>query len=514
MRVVNTSQMRWAEERAAALGMPSPALMQNAGRAVADVMQRIAGSLAGRRVLVLVGPGNNGGDGLVTARHLHDAGAIVTCYLWNRHQAPDPNLILLEKQGIPAIRDEQDQNLLLLQAHTSIADYTLDALLGTGRARPIEGRLRDVLDTVREHRRGKIVTMDLPTGLDPDTGRVDPACLAADHTVTLGYPKLGLLLFPGAAYAGHLTVAGIGLPGEDPDTGIEMLTGPEVAAMLPSRPLQSHKGTFGKVLVIAGSANYTGAPYLAAMAAVRIGAGLATLATARSVHPIVAAAAHEVTHLPLPETEDGAIGAQAIGAVGSVLPSYDALIIGPGLGMHPETQEFMGHLLQAIAQHPPAKGWLIDADGLNILAAHPDWLQHLPERGVLTPHPGEMGRLTRASLAAVQEDRLQTAHRAALAWKQIVVLKGAHTLIAAPEGEVTINPAANPALATAGTGDVLAGAIAGFLAQGLPPESAAVVGAYVHGLAGELARETLGEAGVVATDLLLLLPQAIRELQE
>jgi NAD(P)H-hydrate epimerase len=503
--------MRAAEERAAALGMPPQALMQNAGRAVADAILRSAGSLSTKRVLVLVGPGNNGGDGLVAARHLADMRANLVCYLWGQRPAPDPNLALARQKGLTIIQASDDPGLERLQAHAGMADFVLDALLGTGKSRPIGGELRALLDCVRQEARGQIVALDLPTGLDCDTGQVDPAGLVAHQTVTLGYPKIGLLLFPGARYVGRLTVADIGLVGEEPDTDVDMVTQSEVTALLPARPVEAHKGSFGKVLVVAGSERYTGAPYLTAMGAARAGAGLVTLAVARSVYPILAANVHETTFLPLPEAEAGVLNEAAAEVVLREMAGYDTLVLGPGIGQHPATTAFILRLLREMGPDGPPGGWVFDADALNCLAKNREWLGQLPGRAVLTPHAGEMSRLLETPIADVVARPLEVVRQAAAGWRQVVVLKGAHTLVATPEGRVSINPTANPGLATAGTGDVLAGAIAGLLAQGLDPFAAARCGVYLHTLAADIITQERGNAGLVAGDLLDALPRAIRQ---
>jgi NAD(P)H-hydrate epimerase len=307
----------------------------------------------------------------------------------------------------------------------------------------------------------------------------------------------------------------------------------EIARKLPARPLDAHKGTFGKVLVVGGSANYTGAPYLASAAAARVGAGLVTLGLAHSLHGILAAKLEEVTFLLLPH-DLGSLVPDSAKLLWERLAEYQALLLGPGLGREARTVEFVHYFLGV--DHTPAKrgiGFLgsqasqsgtgrkwpplvIDADGLNALAQAPEaaeWWTHLPAPAILTPHPGEMGRLLDTTVEAIEKDRMGTVLRQAEQWGQVVVLKGAHTLVASPEGDLTISPFANPGLASAGRGDVLAGAIAGLLAQGLPLYRAAAVGVYLHGLAGELAREEFGDAGMLAGDLLPWLPKAIKRVR-
>ena len=378
--------------------------------------------------------------------------------------------------------------------------------------------------------KGKVLALDVPSGLNCNTGAIDAAALTADVTVTLAFPKVGQFLFPGAGYGGELVIADIGIPAElAQDIPLEVSTPQRVQSLLPKRPRDSHKGTFGKVMVVAGSANYTGAPYLAASAAMRVGAGLVTLAIAELLHPILAAKLTEATYLVLPH-EMGALVPEAVKVLQERLPGYDALLLGPGLGREEKTVEFVARLLALPQAEKKARlGFVgstardegqeshlppvvIDADALNALADLEDWHKSLRQRAVLTPHPGEMSRLMGISVAEVEANRLTLALRAAQEWGVVVVLKGPYTVIAAPDGHACINPFATPALATAGTGDVLAGAVAGLLAQGLAPFEAAVAGAYLHGLAGQMVSEEIGLAGAVAGDLLPRLPRGIAAL--
>ncbi|MBI2941764.1 MAG: NAD(P)H-hydrate dehydratase [Chloroflexi bacterium] len=508
MKIVTIDQMRQLERGTEALGLPSPALMENAGRAVADAVGRNY-PVHGRHVLVLVGPGNNGGDGLVAARHLHDMGARITPYLVGRSLVDEVKLRLLRARGVGVCLAADDPDTRLLQRLIDGSDLILDSLLGTGRSRPIGGILRTVLDLVnaRERTRSPLVAVDLPTGLDADCGAADPHCPRADRTITLGRPKRGLFLPPGAEYVGEFTVVDIGLaPGLDDAFDLALATADDVRSWLPVRLALGHKGTFGKVLVVAGSANYTGAPALAAMGAYRAGAGLVTLATPRRVQAVLQSAVLEPTWMPLPEEPDGSLGPAAVEAIGAAATGSDALLLGPGLGRSEATARLIEALLARRTELAHLR-WLIDADALNLLAAIPEFWTHLPERCVLTPHPGEMTRLAGPPGGL---DRITLAGAAASRWRQIVVLKGAHTVIASPGNPAWVLPFANPALATAGTGDVLAGLIAGLLAQGLRPDRAAVAGAYLHGLAGELLRQRAGPSGGLASELLALVPAAMQ----
>ncbi len=552
MKVVTAEQMRSLEAAAAAAGQSYADMMTRAGEAVAEAINRL--ELAeGVRILVLVGPGNNGGDGLVAARALHTLGARVACYIWKRKTEDDPNYRLASEVGVEIVHQSEDRDLARFRALLDESEVLVDALLGTGASGAIQGDLAELLTALdeglalmhpeepslvrldwpsaRPSGRPLIVAVDLPSGLNADTGQVDPLTPRADLTVTFGFPKLGLLRFPGAAQAGTLMVADIGIPASlAADILLEAADQSMVAPVLPERPADANKGTFGKVMVVGGSINYTGAPYMAAMGAARAGAGLVTLAVPQPLYPSLAAKATEATFLLLP-SDMGALTPDALRILGAAFAGYKALLLGPGLGREKTTIEFVRQLLglrpagmrpglgflarETVAEAKPHElpAAVVDADGLNALAETGEWWKGTSARLILTPHPGELARLRGVEIEAIQADRPAAATEAAAAWGQIVVLKGAFTVVAAPDRRATIIPFANPALASAGTGDVLAGAIAGFLAQGLAPESAGVVGAYIHGLAGELARDAQGEAGVLATDLLPLLPQAIRQVR-
>ncbi|MFC1973737.1 NAD(P)H-hydrate dehydratase [Chloroflexota bacterium] len=518
MKLVNSAEMRLLEERSAGIGVSLEVLMENAGLAIAEEVKKLGGDISGCRVLVLVGPGNNGGDGLVAARHIHDWGSKVTLCLCNRRTAGDKNFDLVKERGISSIEAGSDQGLSALDRTLSSAEIVIDAMFGTGKLRPLQGKVKDVLDRVRMAKQTRleitIVAVDLPSGLDADSGAVDPVSLCADVTVTLGYPKVGLFAFPGAGTVGRTIVADIGIPEHlAKDIHTEVITPEWARSVLPMRPPDAHKGSFGRVLIAAGSENYIGAAYLACAAATRVGAGLVTLATARSLQPILAAKLSEVTYLPLPEAEPGIIDEQAALILLEQLEDYDVLLMGCGLGQHPATMEFVRESVFSLSK-TSSSALVLDADALNTLAKTSDWQQGLPVQAVLTPHPAEMSRLMGLSTAEVQADRLGISRRAASDWQKVVVLKGAYTVIAKPGGQLKLNPAANPGLASAGTGDVLAGAIAGLLAQGLSPFVAASTGVCLHSMAGEMVREKLGDAGMVASDLLIELPQVIKRLRE
>ncbi|MBI3953686.1 MAG: NAD(P)H-hydrate dehydratase [Chloroflexi bacterium] len=518
MKVVTAAQMRLAEERSAEVGLPPSVLMDNAGLAVAEEVRRSLTTVDGLRALVLVGPGNNGGDGLVCARHLKEWGAQVAAYLLRRRDRSDPNFALALDSGVETTPGDDDPALATLEGLLATADLVVDAVLGTGQARPLEGLLKAALERLAQAKASRpsllVFALDLPSGLDCDSGAVDPATPAADITVTLGCPKLGLFQLPGAEKVGRLAIVDIGIPpNEVADFPVDLIT-PELArGMLPRRPLGANKGTFGKAMVAAGSHNFVGAAYLAAAAATRVGAGLVTLAAGEHLLPILASKLTEVTYVPLPEAEPGIVGPEAVRRLHANLEGYECLLIGPGLTQRGPAQEFViASLLSLPINLTPAV--VIDADALNTLANTKNWWEDLEREAILTPHPGEMARLLKCPVEEVQRRRLAVAQEAAARWHAVVVLKGAYTVVAEPQGRAAISPFANPGLATAGTGDVLSGAIAGLVAQGLRPFEAAICGVYLHGLAGERVKERLGDAGMVAGDLLPELPLAIRQVKE
>ena len=508
--------MRAIEDRSEQAGVSTDTLMENAGLAVARTARRMVGPLTGVSVVALVGSGNNGADGLVAARHLQRWGAKVTAYICRERGAPDPKLEDATVAGVEVVTVSEDRELGRLRYLLDSAHLVIDAMLGTGRARPIEGVFKHVLDILRDTRWGgsrtaQLLALDLPTGLNCDTAEVDPSCVPADVTVALGYPKRGHVSFPGAEVVGNLEVADIGIPpGLDEDLQVSLLTSKWARSVLPRRPGDSHKGTFGRTMIVAGSRNFLGAAYLAATSAARVGAGLVTIAIPASLVSSVAPSAIEPTFLPLPESREGVASPAAADDILEAVSSYSSLLVGCGLGQVDETRAMVERLLLSGAYLPAT---VVDADGLNTLSRIPDWHLRWPDNAILTPHPGEMARLVAGSNLHGEADRLELAGAGAREWRKTVVLKGAYTVIAHTDGTAEVAPFSNPGLATAGTGDVLAGAIAGLLSQGLAPETAASLGVYLHGLAGEAVRERLGDTGMVASDLLPELPMTIRDLR-
>ena len=550
MKVVTVSQMQHIESKSDAAGHSYAAMMEQAGRSVAQLIVA-RHSVQDKQVLVLVGPGNNGGDGLVAARYLSETGARVTCYMYReRDPAVDENFRSVLQGPARAVLAVEDDDWARLKELTRDADILIDALLGTGTDLPLRGGVAEMLKIVgrvvamRRQPRATgltpiasvpgqvahrpeplVVAVDGPTGMAYESGALDEVAVPADLTVTFAYPKTGHFRFPGAGAVGELVVADIGTdPALANEVRLEVATSTMVGGWLPDRPADAHKGTFGKAMLVAGSVNYVGAAYLSGAAATRSGAGLVTVALPGAIHDAVAARLAEATYVLLPEAM-GVVSRGAADVLMEVLEGYDTLLLGPGLGREEPTVSFLERLLgggeerhavgfQRLAGNAAVLSALpplvIDADGLNILATLERWPERLPADSILTPHPGEMARLMDGSVGEVQEDRVTTAQVRAAEWGQVVVLKGAYTVVAGPDGRTVIEPFANPGLATAGSGDVLAGAIVALRAQGLEAFEAAAAGAYLHGLAGEIAREEIGAAGMVAGDVLAKLPEAFR----
>lgn len=531
-KVISVEAMRQVEAAADAAGLTYAEMMENAGRAAAERALRLIAGRNQPRVIALIGPGNNGGDGLVAARIIAaESGAQVDVYLLKKRPADDPHLKAVRERGLLVADAEGDQHFRLLRGMVASADLILDALFGIGVRLPLQGDAARLLQTVNQAlstlRAGRpaiitaapaapddiprpaaprVIAVDCPSGLDCDTGQLDRSALYAEETVTFIAAKPGLLTFPAAAAVGQLVVSDIGVPADLPELRRERVFLADAAfvrAHLPPRPPNSHKGTYGRALVVAGAPSYIGAPGLAGQAAYRAGAGWVTVCAPQSAVQALAGSLLEATWRPY-ETED-----QAAAALDAALAESAAVLVGPGLGQSELARRLLEGAL-ARAQTP----LVIDADGLNLLAQSDQWPARLPLGTILTPHPGEMSRLTGLSVADIQADRIALCRKYAADWKAVLVLKGAHTVIANADGDAAVIPFKTDALATAGTGDVLAGVLLGLLAQGSAPFMAAVAGAYLHGLSGTLAAQQIGSArAVVAGDVVRALGPALRQVE-
>ncbi len=497
------------------LGMPSLVLMENAGLRVVESIEAKMGSVRGRRVVVVCGKGNNGGDGFVVARHLVNAGAEVRTFLAaSKQDVRDDalaNLNFAAAMNVPITELTNERRTGAVERAIAPAHLIVDALLGTGVSGTVRGVMSKVIPLLNAAD-APVVAVDVPSGINSDTGAILGAAVRATWTVTLGLPKRGLLLYPGAEYAGEIHVGDLGVPkslieGDHLHTNV---TTPDlVRAWLPPRPPTAHKGDFGRALIVGGSAGMLGAVLLAGRAALRAGAGLVTLGVPQSLNLAAKAALLEATTLPLPESEWQTLNPTALVEILSLLPRMDALAVGPGLSRDAGTALFARQLARK-ARLP----LVIDADGIVAFAG--EQRVELKKRRaptVLTPHPGEMAALLGTSTDAVQNDRIAAALQAANDCGAVVVLKGARSIVAAPNGEVYVNPTGNAGMATGGSGDVLTGLIAALLAQGLDALKAAVVGTYLHGLAGDLAAAEKGQPSLIAGDLNEFLPAAFEKVQ-
>ena len=517
MKLVTASEMRELDRRAIQdLGIPSLVLMENAGRTTYRILRREFPELQGE-VAVVAGRGNNGGDGFVVARYLANAGIPVAVFLLGPRDRVSGdarvNLEILAHLGVSVAEVLTEADLNPVIHRLAKAGLIVDALLGTGLNAPVQGLMAALIERIN-HLRAPVLAVDIPTGLSADTGAVLGVALKARVTVTYGWPKLGQVLPPGRDYVGRLWQADIGIPPilveEAP---VALAEAGEMRALLPPRPFGSHKGNFGHLLVLAGSVGKTGAAAMAAQAALRAGAGLVTLGVPASLNDILEVKLTEAMTLPLPEAAAArALGRAAWAPIVAFLNENHGkftLALGPGIGTHPETRELVARLVRDLACP-----MVIDADGLNNLAGDDAGLKDAAAPRILTPHPGEMARLVGLTTPEVQARRLDLAQETAAKLGAILVLKGAQTVVAHPDGRASLNTTGNPALASGGTGDVLTGLIGGFLAQGLAPWDAARLGVYLHGLAADFFVSHHGQRGLIAGDLLAVLPHMLAEFSQ
>ncbi len=474
MKLATTSQMRELDRQTILEdGVPSDVLMERAGAGVAMTVE--SRFPKGSRVVCLVGKGNNGGDARVAARLLEKTG--YRCTLCTTFDAEA----------------------------VSTADVIVDGLLGTGTRAPLSPELTDTITRVNACHK-PVIAIDIPSGLDASTGNSCGAVIHAVCTVTMGLPKLGLYLGAGSECAGEIIVVDIGIRPERIDAmaiSTDVMTEINIVPLLPKRPLNAHKGDFGHVLVVAGSSGKMGAGILASRGALRSGAGLVTYALSETAFEKFDHSLPEVMIETLPDHRGGVLHPDCIPRLDELLGGKSAVVLGPGIGASPETAQVVHHLLQAVRVP-----MVIDADALNCMSRHPDWMPLLRDRHVLTPHPGEMARLVQKTTTAIQEDRIEIARQFVEGRAATLVLKGHHSLVASKTG-ISVNPTGNPGMATAGMGDVLSGIIGGLLSQGLVPEAAASCGVFLHGLAGDM----MGGQGLLASDVANAVPQAIHAVQ-
>ncbi|HHX39457.1 MAG TPA: NAD(P)H-hydrate dehydratase, partial [Armatimonadetes bacterium] len=500
MDAANAAQSRSIDRRTIEeIGIPSLVLMENAGLAVVATARETLGDVVGRTIVAFCGKGNNGGDGLVVARHLHRQGARVRVLLAAPREEfsgdAEIQARIATNLGVPItqVRAADEAAELLAEA-----DLAIDALLGTGTRGEVTGLVGDLIDLLNRSN-VPAIAVDIPSGLHAGTGMPCGRCVRAHATVTFGVMKRGLALYPGAALAGKVVLAPIGIPTDAiaaEGIGVTLVEAEAARALLPRRDAWAHKGSSGSVLVVGGTAGMTGAATLAALSVLRVGGGLVRLAVPKSLNGILETKATEAITLPVAETEARSFASEGLRQLVEVADASECVAVGPGLGRHPETARAVLEWL------PGVKAPLVlDADALNALADCPEVFGQLQAPAVITPHPGELSRLLGQTVAGIQADRIAAAEEAARRFGVVTVLKGAGTVIADPKGPVFINSTGNAAMASAGMGDVLTGAIAGLVAQGLPVTTAAVLGVYLHGLAGDIAADELGGPGILAGDV-------------
>ncbi len=490
-------------------GIPGVVLMENAGRTTFQIVREyLGGDVRGRTAAVVAGPGNNGGDGYVIARYLINHGAEVHTFLLSPREKIKGdaliNLQVLETMTDRIIHIEDEDSLEEATGVWRESDVVVDAVLGTGLISEVRSPYREAILEINACP-GFRVAVDLPSGLNADTGRVLGVAVQADLTVTYGFQKLGTALYPGIEYCGEVEVVDISLPLpaiEKSPPSASLYAEPDFTeyVRLRSDP-EGHKGRFGHVLIVGGSSGKTGAPAMAAMAASRVGAGLVTVGVPASLNPILEAKLTEEMTEPLPEPIHGYLGEEAAERVLSLAQGMSCIALGPGISTRAGIGELIARVLAGY------EGWVvIDADGLNCLVPNLAALRQAKARVVLTPHPGEMGRLTGTSSGEVQRDRLTVARTLAVDYGVWIVLKGARTLTASPEGHIFVNTTGNPWMASGGQGDALSGILAGLLGQGIPPDVALPFGVYLHGLAADRIVERDGQRPVLATDVINELP--------
>lgn len=543
MKLVSVAEMITIEKEADESGLTYEKMMENAGQGLADEIESSYGSRKESGILGLIGSGNNGGDTLIALEKLSNNGWRVTAYLVGKRNSDDPLIARLIASGGELLEVQSDSKYEMLKQALSRHGFLLDGILGTGFKLPLRGKAAKVLEqinTMIEEINAKpvIIAVDCPSGIDCETGEVSTQSLPADLTITMAAVKKGLLEFPANDYIGELRLVSIGLETQEGEykswQAVKRIVADDdwVRSKLPQRPRSAHKGTFGTVMIVAGSVNYTGAALLAGKAAYLAGVGLVEMAVPAPLHAALAGHFPEGTWLLLPH-EMGVIDESGVEIVLESLGKASAMLVGPGLGLEDETECFIEKLFSGAMQSKrseigfiPALGrgeqaekvelppLVIDADGLKLVARIPDWSNKLIKPAVLTPHPGEMAILTGHEVSDVQSRRLEIAEEYAEKWGHVIVLKGANTVVADPDGRTAAIPIADPCLARAGTGDVLAGIIVGLRGQGLKAFEAAVSGCWIHAQSGIKAAEDLGTStSVLAGDLLSMIPGVFHDLE-
>ena len=511
MKVSLVEQMRAMDRYAIEeLGMPDEILMENAGQSVYFVILKEFGIMR-KRFIVFSGIGNNGGDGLVVARKIHSAGGKVKVFVigdpGKYKGAARKNFDIISRLSIDVVRVDTWDKLEDMRKDIMHSDAIVDAIFGTGLSRDVEGIYRDIIGLINQGRK-MVFSVDIPSGVNGDTGSVMGVAIRADKTITFGLPKLGNMLYPGYELCGKLYVSHISFPPSLYDSdSIKVETNEPIG--LGTRPIDGHKGDFGDVLFIAGASTYFGAPYFSAMSFLKAGGGYSRLALPSSMVPSVATRASEIVFVPQKETPSGSISMENMDALLGLSHGVDMVVMGPGISLDDETQKLVRELALKID-----KPLLIDGDGITAISSEPGILKKRNAKTILTPHPGEMSRLTGLSIGDIIKDRVGVLRQACSKFNSIIVLKGAHSLIGYPDERVFINMTGNSGMATAGSGDVLTGTIAAMHGLGLELEDAIRMGVFIHGLSGDLAAREKGEDGISARDIMDYLPGAMKAVRQ
>jgi NAD(P)H-hydrate epimerase len=513
MQLLATAEQMQRYDRTAinAYTIPGLLLMENAGRAFVESLVDVAGPLGGKTVAVVCGKGNNGGDGFVIARHLLNRGCSVhVVLLGQRAQVRGDARVNLK--SVERLAKERRSKLRFREMKSARAlsslhkpDIIVDALFGTGFSGSVRGLQQRGIEWINAQR-SFVAAVDIASGVDASSGSVGNVAVRANLTVTMGLAKVGHYVGRGCDHSGNVVIADISIPEfvfRPEREQVYRVLGSDPAGVLPVRPRTAHKYNVGKVFVLAGSRSFTGAPAMCAESALRAGAGAVVLGSPRSIHPVLARKLTEVIVIPLEETGEGTVSSASRDEIDRRIGWADVVVVGPGMSRHPETDNF---IVETVTRCP--KPLVLDADGLNALGAHPLFLRRRKSPTVLTPHAGELARLTQDESTSIEADRISAARNAAKRFRSVLALKGAPTITADPKGIAFVNSTGNPGMATIGSGDVLTGLVAGLWAQGMSPAGATYTGVFLHGLAGDLAARTYGEKSLLATDICKYLPEA------
>jgi NAD(P)H-hydrate epimerase len=513
MKIVNTFEVRDMDRTAIEkYGIAEELLMENAGQAAYAVISKEIGikSIRNKKFIVFCGVGNNGGDGLVTARKIYSKGGKVKVFILGDPDkfkgAAKTNWLIVSKLALEIYRLKNTEEMTIKQGILD-SDVLIDAIFGTGLSREVSGLYGEIIDFINQSGK-KILSIDIPSGINGNNGKIMGKAIKADYTVTFGLPKFGNILYPGYKMGGKLYLSHISFPSslyENDSLKIEL----NQPLKLPQRIIDGHKGNFGKVLFIAGAATYFGAPYFSSFSFMKAGGGYSCLAAPASMVPFIASKASEVVFIPQKETREGSISLDNKKALLEIAEKMDMVVLGPGLSLQEETQKLMRELIGEIK-----KPLLIDGDGLTAISKDLSIIRRREGMTILTPHLGEMSRLSGLGIAEIQNNKIDILRNTARDLKSIIDLKGSHSLIGCPDGRVFINMSSNSGMATAGSGDVLSGTIAAMHGLGLPLEKAVREGVFMHGFAGDLAARDKGEDGITAQDILDYLPQALKLFRE